>query len=139
MSTKILVVEDEVIVAEDITKTLSDLGYVVTSVVKSGHQAIERVKIECPDLVLMDIVLKGKLDGVQVADIIRKEYKIPVVYLTAHADITTLERAKATEPFGYLLPLERVPSAGVQVPRARISLPGLRNPFQSFRVARSPQ
>ncbi|MBU7033226.1 MAG: GAF domain-containing protein [Theionarchaea archaeon] len=103
MSTKILVVEDEVIVAEDITKTLSDLGYVVTSVVKSGRQAIERAKTECPDLVLMDIVLKGKLDGVQVADTIRKKYKIPVVYLTAHADIATLERAKATEPFGYLL------------------------------------
>ena len=103
MNTKILVVEDEAIVAEDITKTLSDLGYVVTSVVTSGNQAIEKVKTDQPDLVLMDIILKGKLDGVQVADMIRKKFKIPVIYLTAHADVTTLERAKATEPFGYLL------------------------------------
>jgi PAS domain S-box-containing protein len=101
--TKILVVEDEAIVAEDITKTLKDLGYAVPSVVASGNRVIEQVKADQPDLVLMDILLKGEMDGVQAADIIRQRFKIPVVYLTSHADTMTLDRAKDTDPFGYLL------------------------------------
>lgn len=101
--TKILVVEDEAIVAEDIAKTLKDLGYAVPSVVASSDKALEKVETDHPDLVLMDILLKGKKDGVQTADMIRHQYKIPVVYLTAHADTKTLNRAKTTDPFGYLL------------------------------------
>ncbi|MCX5908778.1 MAG: response regulator, partial [Deltaproteobacteria bacterium] len=102
-NTKILVVEDEGIVAKDIEKTLRDLGYIVPALASSGEEAIEKALVTRPDLVLMDIVLLGKMDGVEAAEEIRTRLGIPVVYLTAHADAATLERAKITEPFGYLL------------------------------------
>lgn len=101
--TQILVVEDESIVAKDIQKSLQILNYDVCAVVSSGKEAIEKVKENYPDLVLMDIVLKGKMDGVEAAKEIRNNFNVPVVYLTAHADERTLERAKITEPFGYII------------------------------------
>lgn len=100
---KILVVEDERIVGEDIKVRLQKLGYSVPSIARSGEEAIEIVKAIRPDLVLMDIILDGEMDGIQAASTITSLYNIPVVYLTAHADPKTLERAKITEPYGYVL------------------------------------
>lgn len=101
--TQILVVEDENIVARDIQNTLRMLGYGVPVVVSSGEEAIEKAAATNPDLVLMDIELKGRVDGVAAAEAINDRLDIPVIYLTAYADDQTLERAKVTEPFGYLL------------------------------------
>jgi len=100
---RILVVEDERIVGKDIERRLKDLGYRVAGVASTGEKTIERVKESVPDLILMDIRLKGSMDGIEAAEVIRKEFDIPVVYLTAYADEATLERAKVTEPFGYIL------------------------------------
>jgi hypothetical protein len=100
---KLLIVEDEEIVAFDIESTLKGLGYAVPAIVSSGEDAIAYAAKIQPDLVLMDIMLKGSMDGIEAANEIRSHFKIPVVYLTAHADLSTLERAKITEPFGYLL------------------------------------
>ena len=100
---KILVVEDERVVARDIEKRLKKLGYVVTLTVASGEEAIKKTAETRPDLVLMDIQLKGEMDGIEAAERIRTDFDIPVIYLTAFADEETLQRAKATEPFGYIL------------------------------------
>lgn len=103
-TTKIMVVEDEVITSEVIAEQLGQLGYTVTDTVTSGTAAIASVAKTLPDLVLMDIVLKkGDIDGVTAAARIWKQFKIPVVYLTAHSDEATLDRAKVTEAFGYVL------------------------------------
>jgi signal transduction histidine kinase len=100
---KILVVEDEEIVAFDIENTLKDLDYEVPAVVASKEEAIIFAAEILPDLVLMDIMLQGSLDGIEAAQEIRIRFNIPVVYLTAYADSHTLQRAKITEPFGYVL------------------------------------
>lgn len=99
---KILVVEDENIVATDIKNCLKKLGYAVPAVVDSGERALEKIAETHPDLVMMDIRLSGNMDGVTTAEIIRNRFKIPVIYLTAYSDETTLQRAKITEPFGYI-------------------------------------
>jgi PAS domain S-box-containing protein len=100
---KILVVEDESIVAMDIKHRAEGLGYSVTGITPSGEGAIEKAAETIPDLVLMDIVLKGDMDGVEAAQRIRDNLDIPVVYLTAYSDEKTLKRAKITEPFGYII------------------------------------
>ena len=100
---QVLVVEDERIVAKDIQSSLQKLGYVVPDMVSSGEEAIAKVEKGDPDLVLMDIMLKGNMDGVEAAEQIRSRFNVPVVYLTAHADDYTLQRAKMTESFGYIL------------------------------------
>ncbi|TGC08998.1 response regulator [Methanolobus halotolerans] len=100
---KILVVEDENVVALEIKKRLIRLGYVVPSVAASGKDAIIKAKGFLPDLVLMDIRLKGEMDGIEAAQEIRTQLGIPVIYLTAHSDEETLKRAKQTEPEGYIL------------------------------------
>ena len=82
---------------------LQKLGYAVPGVAFSGDEAVKKAESMQPDLVLMDIVLEGKMDGVESASIIRYRFDIPVVYLTAYSDKKTLERAKVTEPFGYIL------------------------------------
>jgi PAS domain S-box-containing protein len=99
----ILVVEDERIVAEDIQGSLKNIGYAVTDIVSSGAEAIELAGRLNPDLILMDIVIRGEINGIETAEKIRTLYDLPVVYLTAYADESTLERAKVTEPFGYIL------------------------------------
>jgi PAS domain S-box-containing protein len=99
----ILIVEDECLVSLDIKRTLERLGYEVLAVVTSGEAAIEQTAETQPDLVLMDIKLKGAMDGVEAAERIRARFDTPVVYLTAHADDATLGRTKVTEPFGYIL------------------------------------
>ncbi|MGD1992020.1 MAG: ATP-binding protein [Anaerolineae bacterium] len=101
--TEILIVEDESIVAEDVRHTLERLGYAVTATALTGEQAIEEAVTSRPDLVLMDIKLRGEMDGVEAAEQINARLDVPVVYLTAYADDETLERAKITEPFGYIL------------------------------------
>jgi diguanylate cyclase (GGDEF)-like protein/PAS domain S-box-containing protein len=101
--TQILVVEDENIVAKDIEHRLKALGYHVPALASSGEEALKRAQETSPDLVLMDIRLKGAMDGVQTAEELRRRFNIPVVYLTAYADANTLQRAKVTEPFGYIL------------------------------------
>lgn len=100
---KILIVEDESIVAKDLQNRLTKLGYNVPSVVSSGEEAIKQVADNNPDLVLMDISLKGEIDGIEAAVIIHENFKIPIIYLTAYADDKTVERAKRSNPFGYLL------------------------------------
>jgi CheY-like chemotaxis protein len=100
---QVLVVEDEAIVAIDLQYKLEALGYSVPSVTRSGEQAVEFAAELNPDLVLMDIRLVGDLDGIDAARQIRDRLDVPVVFLTAYADETTLQRAKMTEPFGYLL------------------------------------
>jgi len=100
---RILVVEDEHIVAKDIATRLARRGYEVLSIVGSAEEAIEQAGAHRPDLVLMDIMLKGEMDGIAAADRIRELHDIPVVYLTAYADEKTLQRAKITDAFGYIL------------------------------------
>src|SRR5262249_18559579 len=95
---RILVVEDERIVALDIQRRLKALCYDTAATAVSGEDAIEKAAAHRPDLVLMDIMLQGQLDGIAAAESIRAGLSIPVIYLTAHADAYTLERAKVTEP-----------------------------------------
>lgn len=102
-SKNIVIVEDEKIVALDIKSSLENLGYNVAAVATSGKTALKKVAETQPDLVLMDIQLRGEMDGVQTAERIRDNFNIPVIYLTANADSTTLHRAKVTEPYGYIL------------------------------------
>lgn len=101
--TRILIVEDESIVAMDIKHRAEGLGYTVIGVTPSGEEALELVRENPPDLILMDIVLKGKMDGIEAAQRIHDDYDIPVLYLTAYSDEETLKRAKITEPFGYII------------------------------------
>lgn len=103
MSNKILVVEDEGIVAKDIANSLKKLDYDVIGTASSGEKAIEIVRENQPDLILMDIMLKGQMTGIDTAEVMRSEFQIPVIYLTANADENTLEKAKITEPYGYIL------------------------------------
>lgn len=100
---KILVVEDERITAKNIQNRLKKLGYDVPAVAYSGEEAIKETAETHPDLVLMDIKLKGDMDGVAAAEQIRTRFNIPVIYLTAYADEDTLQRAKVTEPYSYIL------------------------------------
>lgn len=100
---KIMIVEDEWTVADDIKMFLERLGYTVTSVSSSGEEAIQNAEKDKPDLVLMDIVLEGEMDGIEAASEIRTRFNIPIVYLTAYADDKILERAKITEPSGYIV------------------------------------
>ncbi|HYW22172.1 MAG TPA: response regulator [Nodularia sp. (in: cyanobacteria)] len=101
--TKIVIVEDEAIVAKDLRNRLQKFGYTVSGIAASGQEAINKTLEFCPDLVLMDIRLKGQIDGIEAADEIHKHLDIPIIFLTAYADDKTLDRAKITEPFGYLL------------------------------------
>lgn len=100
---RILVVEDEHIVAMGIKKMLKSLGYTVTGIASSGEDAISKAESTFPDVVLMDIMLKGDMDGVEAAMEIKEMFNVPVVYLTAYSDSKVLERAKRTEPFGYII------------------------------------
>jgi len=100
---RILVVEDESIVALDIQNRLKTFGYEVIDVIPSGEQAVELAEESRPDLVLMDINLQGGMDGIEAAEQIREAHDIPVVYLTAYGDENTLARAKVSHPYGYIL------------------------------------
>ncbi len=99
----ILIVEDEWIVANDIKVCLKRLGYEVAGIAISGVEALKKAEKLKPDLVLMDIVLEGRVNGIDAAAKLRSRFNIPVVYLTAYSDIITVDRAKKTEPYGYIL------------------------------------
>ena len=99
---RIMVVEDEKIVAEDIRTSIEEMGYPVCAMAASGSEAIEKANLTRPDLILMDIVLKGDMDGVEAATKIKELYNIPVVYLTAFGEDGVLQRAKVAEPYGYI-------------------------------------
>lgn len=101
--TKILVVEDESIVAKDIQNTLIRLGYDVPSTASSFPIAIQKLESLKPDLVFLDIKLKGDQDGIEIAEHIKKNFDIPVIFLTSYVDKATLDRAKITEPYGYIV------------------------------------
>ncbi|MDD5206358.1 MAG: PAS domain-containing protein [Desulfobacterales bacterium] len=100
---KILVVEDEGIEALDLQHRLTSLGYTVLDAASTGEEAVGMAEDTCPDLVLMDIMLSGEIDGVTAAEQIRTRLDIPIIYLTAYADEATLQRAKITEPYGYIV------------------------------------
>jgi PAS domain S-box-containing protein len=100
---KIFVVEDETIVALDIQHGLRKLGYAVSNIAISGEEAIARVPETHPDLILMDIRLKGEMDGIEAAIRIHQSANVPIIFLTAYADESTLHRAKQAAPFAYLL------------------------------------
>ena len=99
---RILVVEDDRIIARSLRMTLEQLGYEVTAMASTGQAAIREAEETQPDLVLMDIVLDGEMDGIEAARVIRSHLTSPIIYLTAHADHATRERADLTQPFGYL-------------------------------------
>ncbi|MEB3278116.1 MAG: ATP-binding protein [Lyngbya sp.] len=100
---KILIVEDELLIAKGLARKLQKLGYTVVDIVSSGEKALEQVAETQPDLVLMDIVIKGDMDGIETAELIHERYNIPVIYVTAYADDSTLDRAEKTGSYGYLL------------------------------------
>ena len=99
----IVIVEDEPIVAMDIKRCLKELGYQVAAIAANSEDAVQQIVEHRPDLVLMDIRLKGDIDGIETAWRVRQRFNVPIVYLTAHSDPETLERAKFTEPYGYIL------------------------------------
>lgn len=101
--TKILIVEDEIITAKDIQWRLREMGYDMPSLVTTGEDAVKKAHELNPDLVLMDIMLPGDMDGIEAARQIRCRADIPIVYLTAYSDEAVVERAKITEPFGYII------------------------------------
>jgi signal transduction histidine kinase len=102
MKEKILVVEDERIIAFDIKNCLEKSGYTVPAIASYGEQAIEKAAEFRPDLVLIDVMLKGKMSGIEAAVEISSRFNIPVVYLTAYSDTSNLQKAKTTQPFGYI-------------------------------------
>jgi len=103
MKEKILVVEDERIIACDIKHCLENSGYIVPEIIAYGEKAISQIQQLQPDLVLMDMMLKGDMNGIETAEVIINTFNIPVVFLTAHSDESTIKKAKATQPFGYVL------------------------------------
>ena len=101
---KILVVEDEVITGRVISEELTLIGYAVTDLATSDEETLASISEDRPDIVLMDIILRGSVkDGIEIATILRQEYHLPVIYITAHTDDATLERARKSEPYGYLV------------------------------------
>lgn len=99
----ILIVEDEAILAEDLRESLTGLGYDAFAIATSADEAIDRTRERSPDIVLMDIRIRGPHDGIDTAALLRARHDVPIVYLTAHADDATLARAKTTAPYGYLV------------------------------------
>jgi signal transduction histidine kinase len=100
---RILIVEDELLIARSLARKLQGLGYTVVDIVSSGEAAIQSAEQLKPDIILMDIVIKGEVDGIETAAIIRKQLAIPVVFVTAYADDDTLNRAEKTGSYGYIL------------------------------------
>lgn len=99
---RILIVEDEMVIGANISLQLSRFGYEVTGIVPRGEEALVHVRENQPDLVLLDINLKGNIDGIQTAEMMQKEHDIPVIYLTANSDDAHFNRAKATHPYAFI-------------------------------------
>ena len=100
---KILIVEDEGIVSTDIRFILRKIGYSAAAAAFSAEEALEKIDEDKPDLILMDIGLKGRFDGIEAAKIVKEKHNIPVVFLTGYADENTLSRAKSIDPAGYII------------------------------------
>lgn len=100
--TKILIVEDEMIIAANISLQLTSLGYEVTGIIPRGEEALLHIEQQQPDIVLLDINLKGKIDGIETAQIMQKSFNIPIIYLTANADEAHFTRAKTTNPYAFI-------------------------------------
>ncbi len=100
---RILIIEDEILIAEEISSTLILLGYSVEGIIMNGDRALDAIMNLRPDLILLDIHIKGSLSGIDLAHIIRKKHALPFVFLTAYSDKDTLEKAKKTMPYGYIL------------------------------------
>lgn len=100
---RILIVEDEMIIAEDLSDLLSGLGYEVVDTAISAREALQVLEEKSPDLALVDIRLKGGKDGIELAREIRDHYRIPFIFLTSHADPGTVKRAREVNPYGYVL------------------------------------
>lgn len=103
VKSRLLVVEDAILTARDIESSLVDMGYIVCGTATSGQEAINKAREEKPDLVLMDIILRGDMDGIEAASVIRGEQRTPIVFISAFTDEEKLNRAKLAEPFGYLV------------------------------------
>ena len=105
---RVMIVEDESIISLDIEDMLHDLDYSVVAVAQTGEDAIKNALELMPDIILMDIMLDGDMDGIEAAERIKKEKDIPIIFVTANSDIVTLERAKITSPYAYILkPIEQ--------------------------------
>jgi len=102
-ATRILVVEDEFVTGLEIRARLEDLGYEVLDILDTGEEAVRKAGELRPDVMIMDITLRGEMTGIEAADTIRRDYNIPVIYLTAHSDEATVQKAVHSEPFGYLI------------------------------------
>lgn len=100
---RILIVENQSIIAKDLEKILEKLGYAVSAMAFSGEEAIRKAEEDRPDLVLTEVVLDGKMDGIEAASHIYSRFSIPVIFLTAVSDSKTIERAKVIEPYGYII------------------------------------
>ena len=100
---KVLIVEDEKVVALDLKRRLSKLGYSVIGTASNADKVIELLKESLPDVILMDIHIQGDKDGIELAEIINANYSLPIIYLTAYSEEATLDRARSTRPYGYLL------------------------------------
>jgi CheY-like chemotaxis protein len=99
---KILIAEDERIIAWEMESMVMDLGYEVTAITSSGEDTVEKTKEELPDLILMNVKLKGEMDGIEAVQEIQSRYQIPVIDISAYSDEETVCRARGTSPFGYL-------------------------------------
>lgn len=100
---KVLIVEDDMIIAADLSLNLSQRGYEVLGIISRGEQVLESVEADMPDLILMDINLKGEWDGIDTAGHVQATYDIPFIFLTANSDTETFARAKALKPFAFLI------------------------------------
>jgi DNA-binding NarL/FixJ family response regulator len=100
---RILIVEEEIITAMEIRHHIQNLGYEPPGPCASGQEAVTNASTLHPDAILMDIIVKGPMDGIRAAQAIPSQQQCPVIYVTAHSDQSTLDRAKVTEPFGYIL------------------------------------
>jgi DNA-binding LytR/AlgR family response regulator len=101
-SVKILVVEDEMIIASEISMQLTELGYAVTAILTRGEEVLNHLKENNPDIIILDVRLKGKMDGIETAALVEQHFRIPIIYLTANADDATFNRAKATRPAAFI-------------------------------------
>lgn len=108
-TSEIFVIEDEIIVAADIKQNLENLGYKVTGIAAKGEEALRKLGKTRPDLILIDIMLCGDLDGIETAEQINEFYDIPFIYLTGYFDNNIIERAKLTQPSGYIIkPFDKI-------------------------------
>ena len=100
---KVVIVEDEPLIAEDLRFLLNSINYTVIGVAQSSLKAMDIIRTRKPDIVLLDISIKGDKDGVDIAHMLNEQYKIPFIYLTSYADQETIDRAKLTMPYGYII------------------------------------